>query len=122
MKHCPKCGAQLADDDDYCYFCGNKLEEEIVERTEASFSHIENSSEQYRNNYDNNTPAVVGFVMSFIFPIVGLVLSIIGLKNSKRLNGKNRSLAIAGIIISILNYVITLGLYFIIYMAEGGQA
>ena len=36
MKNCKHCGAQLADDDTYCYFCGNPLEEnnESVENVE----------------------------------------------------------------------------------------
>ena len=34
MKYCRKCGAQLADDDNYCYFCGSNLEEQKEELKE----------------------------------------------------------------------------------------
>ena len=58
---------------------------------------------------DNNTLALVGFIMSFFVPIVGLILSILGLKNSK-VSGKRKGLAIAGIIISGVTMVINFAL------------
>ena len=53
-----------------------------------------------------NAIAVVGFVLAFLFPLAGLICSIIGLSKSKKLGGKNRGLAIAGVIISTLIMVI----------------
>ena len=57
-----------------------------------------------------NAIAVVGLVFAFLFPLAGLICSIIGLSKSKRLGGKNHGLALAGLILSILFMVIGLGL------------
>ena len=47
------------------------------------------------NNKQTNGMAIAGFVCSFLIPLVGLILSIIGLKKSKILNdGKGLSTAI----------------------------
>lgn len=58
--------------------------------------------------------AIAGFVISLVSIICccgslstfSLVFSIIGLVNSKKVNGNGKGLAIAGIIISILAYVL----------------
>lgn len=61
-----------------------------------------------------HTPFVVilGFILSFIIPIAGLILSIIGLnlvKNSAT-GVRGRGLAIAGIVISILMFLVWMAL------------
>ena len=126
MKHCKHCGAQLADDDTYCYFCGANLEEE-TEKVEAK--PFDSYGDNYNNNYvhyhnQTNTLAVVGFVMAFLSPIVGLVLSILGLNRAKMMNGLGRKMAVAGIIVAIANFVITFVIYFLyaayFYAEEGG--
>ena len=58
-----------------------------------------------KNNNENNTMSIVGFILSFIIPVVGLILSIIGLNKSKELNNKGKGLSIAGIIISVLLFI-----------------
>ena len=52
-----------------------------------------------------NNMAWWGFILSFLIPIVGLILSIIGLRNAPRFNGNGRGIAIAGIVISILMFI-----------------
>ena len=32
-----------------------------------------------KNNNENNTMSIVGFILSFMMPVVGLILSILGL-------------------------------------------
>ncbi len=49
--------------------------------------------------------ALLGFIFAFIFPIAGLVLSIIGL-NRTRSGGRGHGLALAGLIISIVFIVV----------------
>lgn len=122
MKHCKKCGAQLADDDTYCYFCGSPLEEE-VKKEEVRF----NTTYNYENeNYirgEKNVFAIIGFIFAFFWPIVGLVLSCIGLSRSKRIDGIGRGMAIGGIIVAILNLVMALVIFlFYSYLIanEGG--
>ena len=64
-----------------------------------------------KNNNENNTMSIIGFILSFIIPVVGLILSIIGLSKSKELNNKGKSLSIIGIILSsfmlIFNFIFT---------------
>ncbi len=55
-----------------------------------------------------NGMAIAGFVCSFIFSIVGLVLSIIGYNQTKKTGEKGKELALAGIIISGLSIVMTI--------------
>lgn len=57
----------------------------------------------------SNGMAITGFVLAFIFPVLGLLFSIIGLNRSKEMiNNKGRGLAIAGIVISSVSLVIAL--------------
>lgn len=48
--------------------------------------------------------AIAGFIFSFISSIIGLILSIIGLKKSKQCNS-GKGLAIAGIVISVVKII-----------------
>ena len=81
------------------------------------------------NNTNNNVPAkksslstagfvcsLCGFITCGITSIIGLILSIIGLSNSKK-EGRSDGLAIAGIIISLLPLV-----FRILILALGGAA
>lgn len=56
---------------------------------------------------ERNIYAILGFIFSFIFSLVGLILSFVGLNKSKT-TGNGRGLSVAGIIISILNIIITI--------------
>ena len=51
----------------------------------------------------SNGMAIAGFVLSFFFSLLGLIFSIIGFNRSKQMGGKNRGLAIAGIVISAVS-------------------
>lgn len=116
MKHCSKCGAQLADDDDYCYFCGSSLEE----KKETIYTDNSNTS----NTYDptrRNTLAMVGLVIAFFSPMVGLIISIIALNISNRMGGAGRGNAIAGIIVAIFNFVFSIIFVIIIFGMYGGE-
>ncbi len=61
-----------------------------------------------------NTLAVVGLIMAFIIPLVGFICSIIGISQTSKRNEKGKGLAIAGLIISIINMLITLFIFIII--------
>lgn len=119
MKHCKKCGAQLADDDTYCYFCGANLEEE--QKEEPVFRNHDEDSYVPRSTEFNNI-ALVGFIFAFVSPIIGLVLSIIGLNKARELNGLGRGYAIGGIIVAILNFVITALIYMFLIRNFYGEA
>ena len=65
------------------------------------------------SNGENNI-AIAGFILSFIIPIIGLILSIIGLKKSKETNN-DRGLSIAGIVISTIFTIISIIAIFLIF-------
>ena len=54
---------------------------------------------------NSNGIAIVGFVFSFLFALVGLICSIIGFKNATKDGAPHKGLALAGIIISAINMV-----------------
>ena len=95
MKYCTHCGAEMPDDATICTSCGCPLSGE-----KPSFN--DNGAV---NSSKYNTVSIVGFVFSFLIPIVGLICSIIGLKQVSARGERGRGLAIAGIIISIANWI-----------------
>lgn len=60
-----------------------------------------------------NGMAIAGLVLAFFFPLVGLILSCLGLKQSKTMDDEGKGISIAGIVISSLGLVA----YFIIIYA-----
>lgn len=64
-----------------------------------------------------STSAVLGLVFAFLLPVVGLILSIIGITKTGAGKAKGRGLAVAGLIISILG---TLFWSFVIIAALAG--
>ena len=59
----------------------------------------------------SNVFAILGFIFAFVVSPLGLVFSIIGLATSKKYGGKQKGMAIAGLIISIVGIVIWATLY-----------
>ena len=53
-----------------------------------------------------NTMSILGLVFAFLIPLLGLIFSAIGLKQTKQRNEGGRGLAVAGLIISIIFMVI----------------
>ena len=71
-----------------------------------------------------NTMALVGFVMSFFQPTMGLIFSIIGMCQIKKTGEPGKGFALAGIIISSVTFVLVLLLvffYFFIFAAALGS-
>ena len=52
-----------------------------------------------QNNNKTNLFGIIGFIFSFLLPLVGLILSILGLNESKK-TGNGHGLSLAGVIIS----------------------
>ena len=84
MKYCSHCGAELLDAAVICPKCG------------CAVGEIKSDSQSVRWN----GLTIAGFVVSFFSCIVGLILSIIALKQVKRSGENSKGMAIAGIIIS----------------------
>lgn len=75
---CSSCGNQINDEDIFCANCGSKLKED-----QANQQQNQPYQNQYQNNY-NYRPAYgpdipsAGFnVLSFFFPMVGLILYLV---------------------------------------------
>lgn len=100
MKYCPNCGNELYFDVQYCPSCGFE-----VKKTNLNYS--DSSSE---NQQDNSYKlAKWAFFGGIFIPLVGWIVGSIALKKAKLFqNEKARKLAIAGIIIGTINFLINL--------------
>lgn len=92
---CKFCGQEIADNAIICVHCGRATD----------LYGAANKSEQTPQPAANkqNTIAIVGFVLSFIIALAGLICSIIGYRKAKNEGLDNGSLALAGIIISAVS-------------------
>lgn len=86
-KICKVCGKPITDAAYICPNCGAKTPRGILEDTSAA------------NTQKGRTYGVIGFILAFIMPLVGLILCSSSLKY---LSYKDRGLSKAGIIISVI--------------------
>jgi len=89
---------------------------EVINQTEVVTN--QNTNTNVNNNTvvkeDKNTIGLIGFIVSLVSLVlccgslspIALVLSIVGLSESKKVNGKNKGLSIAGIIIGAVGIVL----------------
>jgi hypothetical protein len=96
--NCPTCGNALAAGAAFCSVCGRSMTPGAAAPAPAIVVPV---AVQTRTS----GMAIAGFVLSFFCGILGLIFSILGRNESKRSNGTvtGDGLALAGIIISILN-------------------
>ena len=101
-KYCPNCGSENKLNSKFCPDCGKEYEPEIKKDDDRQ---------------PVNEMAATGLLFAFLFPLLGLIFSLVGLERSKTMNGDRRGEAIAGIIISIVFLVISffLGMRMIIF-------
>lgn len=67
-----------------------------------------------KHNGKTNNLVVLGLILSFLFPFIGLVICIISLVQMKKRGETGRGLAIAGIIVAVLSYIAPLIIVYII--------
>ena len=96
----------------YCSNCGRKIEEDIKYCPDCGWE-LDNNEYRKRNNETNNAKgsnvfAILGFIFSFISPLLGLILSIIGLSQLKKYKKYGIVFGILGIIISIIRILINI--------------
>lgn len=92
---CKNCGREINDNAAVCPHCG-----------------VQVGKLSYSGETEGNVIAIVGFVFAFLIPIVGLICSIIGYNKAKA-GAPYKGLALAGIIISVIDiglYIIILGI------------
>lgn len=117
MKFCTKCGTKLEAEDKFCKTCGEKVAEEVK------------TNEPVVNTQPNTKKtdgfAIAGFVLSLVSTIccgytsfVGLIFSIIGLTRVNKSGDEGKGLAIAGIIISSIFFVLMIILSIFGYAAS----
>ena len=95
---CKNCGSQIDDNAYVCPHCGVKVAQDEVQAHE-----------------NGNTLAIVGFILSFFVALAGLICSILGYQKAKNEGLPHKSLALAGIIISIVSMALSIVLYILIY-------
>ncbi len=101
---CNNCGKEIDDNAVVCPHCGVAV-------------NMKSYNSQFQPQTDSNTIAIIGFVFSFLFALVGLICSIIGFNKAKNEGAPHRGLALAGIIISAVSIGLSILLYIIIIAA-----
>ena len=110
MNYCTNCGEKVEEYYNVCPRCGTPLKnnhfvsDDNQYRRSNSYSSTSDINNDKRKSSEGessfDTFAIVGFVLTFFIPIVGLIFSISGMKSTK-----NKGFAIAGV---ILNSIIVL--------------
>ena len=98
--YCLGCGQNLEDGATFCKHCGTKTDNINAGTTQQSAPAPASTQ--------SNTFAVLGLVFAFLMPILGIIFSAMGMSKSKELNGNGRGMAIAGLVISIVEIVISI--------------
>ena len=99
--YCKKCGQQMDDSAKQCPKCGV-----VTDNFWNASKSGAGRSPAYTHQEEKNTVAVVGFVFAFLIALVGLICSIIGFRRAKNEGLERGGLALAGIIISVINMVL----------------
>ena len=84
----------------YCANCGTEIKEGMTRCPNCSKSFVEEKKE-------TNAMAIAGLICAFLFPLLGLIFSIVGLKKSKELNN-GKEMSVVGIVVSSLALVFAL--------------
>ncbi len=104
---CKFCGKEIADDAVVCVHCGRAVKPQ---------------QEEEKSN-PAKTLAILGFVFSFLFALVGLILSIIALNKYKKQEDQScKGLATAGLIISIVSMALVVIVYIYVFSIAGAYA
>lgn len=98
-----------------CPNCGMQITQSNGVSTTNTVSTMNTMNTTPSTNTTNGI-SIAGFILSFIIPIVGLILSIIGLKKSKETNN-GRGLSIAGIVISVVFTIISIIVIFLTFIS-----
>ena len=65
----------------------------------------------------SNAFATLGFIFAFILSLLGLIFSIVGIVKAKKLGGKGKGLAVAGLILSAIKIVAVVIIVYFVYFA-----
>lgn len=101
MKYCSHCGGELFEQAVVCPKCGCQVHEFNFNANDSE--KVNQTSETKPIKKQTNTMALVGFILSFLVPLLGLIFSCIG-RNQLTQNPEQdgETYAKAGIIISAI--------------------
>lgn len=110
-KFCIFCGKEVEENDNVCGNCGKPINNNVQ------------STVIVKENSKSDGLAIAGFVLSIVSffccgstSVLGLIFSIIGLVNCNK-NGKDgKGLAIAGIVINSIMFVVLIILYIFMFI------
>ncbi|MBQ8762251.1 MAG: zinc ribbon domain-containing protein [Clostridia bacterium] len=109
--NCKNCGSKIKESDEFCEYCGTKLKEESIEQPKPEIQFDNNTNTQQNQKTSNtktfNGQSIAGFILSLFIPLLGLIFSVIGYNRAKKEN-TSTGLALAGIIISIITWIINI--------------
>lgn len=123
MKKCNYCGQDLDDDAKFCPNCGARCDTNntSTETTNGSYSYYDPNvmAQPPRQPQSNDSPSVGFGILSFFFPLVGLILFLIWHSEYPR---KAKSCGI-GALVSVICYVLLICCFviFIIIAASAGM-
>ena len=105
---CPKCNCDTLSENLYCYNCNTKF-----------VSSYSTPLSTPRQTYTQPAPktngmAIAGFILSFFFPLLGLIFGCIGNSRAKQC-GSGTGLSVAAILISIVSIIINILLVAVFY-------
>ena len=122
---CRQCGKEVDENANFCANCGAKLEkeqaqppvEEVVQEKsvddvwetsvqDETAQAVENQSEQKDESAQTNDMAIIGFVSSFVSPLMGIVFGGIGLSRAMKRKGKGKGFAIAALAVGVANFLL----------------
>jgi hypothetical protein len=108
MKYCSKCGTELADDAAFCVKCGTATQAPAPEQTQtpAPVAAPAQAAAPTPPPEEPDAPSGGFAVLSFFFPLVGLILFIVW-SGSKPLRAKSCGRgALIGFLVSIVVWII----------------
>ena len=76
-------------------------DKDLVGNKKSSGNSSNKNQKNSQETQKTNVMAIVGFIFAFLLPLVGFILSIIGLVQINKKGQKGKGLAIAGIIVSV---------------------
>ena len=96
-KVCPVCGEVMISNVRFCPRCGKSMNGQPNATNIIYTAQIVPANPVHYSGM-----AIAGFVLSFFFPVLGIIFSAIGMGQTKNAAMKGRGLAIAGLVISIV--------------------
>ncbi len=113
--YCTNCGKELMANNNFCPECGTAVVRDAHECTELSEPKLDQAPLEpvIQPEVRTHPLTIVGFVLSFFTPLVGLILCIIARNkvNKDPLNAGSKELTVAGIIISSVRIAISALIY-----------